>query len=119
MTMTAAEREKLVELWGKVPECRINVTANVGASTIPLMYNERTGKWTAELAYMPCDFDDRIIAALARDAILEWMVKVERCTELSIQLGNPHCWVQNVGLFSGPTRLSALISAANAVGAST
>lgn len=114
-------RTALIELWRDVPGCTLSITASVGRSTQAVTYDDRRGKWSVEGPFMPCDFDDRIIEALARDAIVEWL-HGQGVGE--VQSGKTYdkdesdwymVWVSGTVRGEGPTRLSALIAAARAV----
>lgn len=107
--MTTPEREALLKLWERVPECRP-----------PGIYPSATtdGYWD--------DVNDQYVApvhaaALARDAIVEWLIgKGEDVMQradvigayvgLSVDLGTTYRKHREA-----PTRLLALIAAANAV----
>lgn len=122
MSMSDGERGELVKLWGEIPGCK------------PEGIIVKDGKFYDERflhAYM-----DRFVAALARDAIVEWLklTKGDDGLNLTVCEWEGMCHdgvyraqvdlVEACGSYDhltkfmgrGPTRLSALIAAARAVG---
>jgi hypothetical protein len=124
MSMEAGERGELVKLWREVPGTMPSLSINLGVHTRSIHWSEENQRWHVHLpGALPMDFSDGFVAALARDAIVEWLLarvtfsiheaeggcKLRMFDRLSGMPVDPD-WV------SGPTRLLALIAAARAVG---
>lgn len=82
--MDSETRTALIELWRDVPGCKLSLAASLGAATQTVTYDDRRGKWSVEGIGMPCDFDDRIIEALARDAIVCWLPQQANVDSVSL-----------------------------------
>lgn len=108
--MLEAERKALLELWELVPGCRPVWGED---SFEPTAYAWRV----SGIGLVP----DEIVAALARDAIEEWLLKQKRSvTQFEDDDGSVLCSFigqpeRTNGGYVKPTRLLALISAAKAV----
>lgn len=111
--MSPEERKALMDLWNKAPETR-PILACYPCDTRP-------GLWTITGLV----FHDLVVAALARDAIAEWITTGREFTSLMVAETGSGEWyaVVQIGIgprpvkfsASRPTRLLALIAAALAV----
>ncbi len=119
MSMSDRERGELVKLWRDLPGCKPD-SLTIGATG---------GQYiTLQTGVGPSDslIGEAHAAALARDAIVEWLHSIQcpdehRCVSFAIEddsdpsrkyaveVGRANWW-------HGPTRLLALIAAARAVG---
>ena len=129
MSMSPQERASLLALWERVPGTRPDLQHpnehDLGGGRV--RYNTESDKW---LYGHPVTerLHESTVAALARDAIVEWLLS--KC-KLGILIAppyrpdTPHIICQRVpagvmgpsydNIGEGPTRLSALIAAATAV----
>lgn len=115
--MTTTEREQLLDLWRRVPECKPHslTVGAAGGQYVSLL----TGRGPTDSL-----ITDDHAAALSRDAIVEWLTThlMPDGDGITMQLESgpddsmtPLVCVPDQNWYSAPTRLLALIAAANAV----